>query len=84
MLTDDAIDLIREALMLALTLGGPIIAVGLVVGLIVAVFQAATQIQDQTFALVPKLLAMFAAALLLLPWLATRLVEFAQRMFSGG
>ena len=83
MLTDDAIDLIREAPMLALTLGGSIIAVGLIVGLIVAVFQAATQIQDQTFALVPKLLAMFAAALLLLPWLATRLVEFAQRMFSG-
>jgi flagellar biosynthetic protein FliQ len=84
MYTDDAIDLVRETLMLALMLGGPIIAAGLVVGIIVAVFQAATTVQDQTFSLVPKLLVMFGVALLTLPWLATRLVDFAQRMFSGG
>jgi len=41
-------------------------------------------LQDQTFSIVPKIVAMLGAAILFVPWMATRLIEYAQTMFSGG
>jgi flagellar biosynthetic protein FliQ len=54
------------------------------VGLVVALLQTLTQIQDQTFSIVPKIVAMFGAAIFFVPWLANRLVAYAQAMFAGG
>ena len=81
MLSDSAIDLVRQALLLGLLLAGPILLVGLLVGLIVGLLQAATQVTEQTLAFVPKLAAMALVAALLLPWMVSRLIDFASRMF---
>jgi len=78
-----ALDLGREALLTALTIAGPVLCVGVVVGLIVSLIQTITQLSDQTLSLVPKILAMLMAAVFFVPWLATRLVEYAQTMFAG-
>jgi len=79
-----ALDIGREAMIIALILAGPILLAGVVVGLVVSLIQTITQLQDQTFSIVPKIVAMLGAAILFMPWLATRLIEYAQRMFAGG
>ncbi|HEX7009729.1 MAG TPA: flagellar biosynthetic protein FliQ, partial [Phycisphaeraceae bacterium] len=67
----------------ALLVAGPFLAVALVVGLVVSVLQAVTQIQEQTLSFVPKIIGMGVAAILVTPWLAVHLLEFARRMFGG-
>jgi len=79
-----ALDIGREALLTTLVIAGPILCIGILVGLIIALMQTLTQIQDQTFSIVPKIVAMFGAAIFFVPWLATRLIEYAQLMFAGG
>src|SRR5258705_4032435 len=83
MSVDQASDLIRETLILALVISAPLLMVGLVVGLIVSLLQAVTQIQEQTLVFVPKIAAMIAAAIFVMPWLANHLMEFAAVMFGG-
>lgn len=82
----DVIDLGREALWIAFLLGAPILAAGMLVGLVVSFLQAITQIQDQAIAFVPKLVAMGLAFAIALPWLLAVIVEYAQRIFqpAGG
>ncbi|RIK64002.1 MAG: flagellar biosynthetic protein FliQ [Planctomycetota bacterium] len=79
-----AIDLSYDALMLALILAGPIMAIGMIVGLCISVFQAVTQLQEQTISFVPKIVAMGLAAAFFIPWLATRMVEYTQRLWGDG
>ncbi len=88
---EQAIDLVRQALWMALILSSPILAAGLAVALVAGLLQALTQIQDQTISFVPKILAMGATLALLLPWLIARLVEYSQflileipRTLAGG
>ena len=88
---EQAIDLGRQAMLMALLLSSPILAAGLVVALVVGLVQALTQIQDQTIAFVPKIVCMGIALALLLPWLIARLVEYSQylildipRTITGG
>lgn len=83
MTIDHATDLIRHALTLMLLLASPILLAALVIGLIVSVFQAVTQIQEQTLTFVPKILGMGLITILLTPWLATMVMEFAARMFGS-
>ncbi|HOO16761.1 MAG: flagellar type III secretion system protein FliQ [Anaerolineae bacterium] len=78
-----ALDLGREALLVSLIIAAPVLGVGVVVGLVISVIQTVTQLNDQTLALVPKIVAMVAATMLLVPWLATRLIDYAQAMFAG-
>jgi flagellar biosynthetic protein FliQ len=78
-----ALDIGREALLTTLVIAGPVLGVGILVGLVIALLQTLTQLQDQTFSIVPKIVAMFGAAIFFVPWLANRLVEFAQSMFAG-
>ncbi|HRS26650.1 MAG TPA: flagellar biosynthetic protein FliQ [Phycisphaerae bacterium] len=78
-----ALDLGREALLVSLIIAAPVLGVGVVVGLVISVIQTVTQLNDQTLALVPKIIAMVAATMLLVPWLATRLIDYAQAMFAG-
>ena len=77
------VDLARNAIMLALLIAGPMLLVALLVGLTVSVLQAVTQIQEQTLVFVPKMVAMIAAAIFVLPWITMRMMEFAKVMFSG-
>jgi flagellar biosynthetic protein FliQ len=80
----NALDLGREALFTALLISGPVLAAGVVVGVIISLVQTVTQIQDQTFALVPKIVAMFAAAAFFVPWVATQLIAYTRELLAGG
>ncbi len=81
-LMEPALDLVRDALVLSLVLSAPILVVGLLVGLVISIFQAVTQIQDQTLTFVPKIASMIIVAVVLLGWLSIRLMEFAAAMFG--
>ena len=77
------IDLARNAVMLALLVGGPLMLVALVVGLVVSVFQAVTSIQEQTLAFVPKLIAVSVALLVALPWMIEMMVRYTTDLFRS-
>lgn len=68
---------------LALLISAPVLIVGAIIGVIVGVFQSATQIQDQTISFVFKIAAMLAAFSIFLPWIAAKTAEFAQRILSN-
>lgn len=78
-----AMDLGREAMLTALLIAAPVLAAGIIVGLVVSVFQTITQLQDQTLSIVPKIVAMMGAAVFFIPWLAERLLEYSQNLFGG-
>ena len=80
----EATDLVRQALTLALLISAPMLLIGLAVGIVVSLLQAVTQIQEQTLTFIPKITAMIAAAILLLPWISQRLVDYCAIMFGGG
>ena len=79
----DAIDLGREALWTALLIGSPVLLAGMSVGLLIGLFQALTQIQEQTVAFVPKIVAMVLALSLALPWLITRMLQYSTDLIEG-
>lgn len=81
--TSAAIDLAREALIIAVIIAAPMLIVGMAAGLVVGLIQALTQIQDQTVSFVPKLLAMAAVLVACLPWLMTRMLEFTRSVFEN-
>lgn len=80
---DQAIQLVRETLTLMLFLAAPILLVALVVGLVISVIQAATQLQEQTLSFVPKILGMGTVAIITAPWLFMKIMDFSARMFGG-
>lgn len=71
-----AADLIRSAVSLTLLLSAPLILSALIVGLIVTLIQAVTQLQEQTLTFLPKLVTMAVMLVLVLPWMLRRLTEF--------
>jgi flagellar biosynthetic protein FliQ len=78
----EALDLGRDALLMVLIVASPVMGIGMVVGLLISLFQSMTQLQEQTLTFVPKILAMVGIALVLVPWLAGRLLEYAQHMLG--
>lgn len=80
----EGVELARMALMQALTLALPILGAALIVGLVISILQAVTQIQEQTLTFVPKIVVMITVAVVLLSWITIRLSDFAIEMFSGG
>lgn len=76
-------DLCRSTLLAAVVIAAPLLLVGMAAGLLVGLLQALTQVQDQTVAFVPKILAMAAVLVACLPWLMTRLVEFTRVVFEN-
>jgi flagellar biosynthetic protein FliQ len=81
---DQATELIRHTLLLALIVSAPMLLIGLGVGIVVSLLQAITQIQEQTLTFVPKIAAMVGAAILLMPWIGHRLLEYSAAMFLNG
>lgn len=79
-----AVDLVRHTLIIALTISAPMLIIGLVVGILVSLVQAVTQIQEQTLSFIPKIVAMVAAAILLMPWSAQQLMDYSREMFTSG
>ena len=71
----------RQAIELCLMMALPMLGVGLGVGVTVSIIQAATQIQEQTLTFIPKIVCMFIALLVALPWLIERMTTFTRDLF---
>jgi len=74
----------QEALLLAVAVSLPVVAVAALVGLLVAVLQAATQVQDATLGHLPRLLVVAVVLALMAPWMGSEIAAFALRAFHGG
>ncbi len=72
----------RSGIWVVLQLAGPIMLSGLLIGLLIALFQALTTIQEMTLTFVPKILVIFAALIFFLPFMMTTLKEFTQQLYS--
>jgi flagellar biosynthetic protein FliQ len=72
----------RDALVVILKASGPIMLVGLLVGIVIALFQALTTIQEMTLTFVPKIIAIFIAIVVFLPFMMTSVIEFANTLFD--
>ncbi len=78
---EHTLELVRQTLLITLKIAGPILVAGVVIGLVISVIQAITSIQDQALAFVPKIVVMLIVAVLMISWIAARLVAFAAEMF---
>ncbi|MGB1558668.1 MAG: flagellar biosynthesis protein FliQ [Oceanococcaceae bacterium] len=80
MTVGDVIGLLREAMNLTLVVSAPLLIIALAVGLIIGLFQAATQVNEMTLSFIPKLLAMGAVLLVAGGWMLERLVSFTRQL----
>ncbi len=76
------INLGREAIMTVIMAAGPVLGLGMLVGLMVSIFQATTQIQEQTLTFVPKIFAVLISIVVFGPWMLRILTEFGTRILS--
>lgn len=76
----EAIEVGREAVMVMLTMSVPIMAVALGIGLIIALFQALTQLQEMTLVFVPKIIIVFVALIVMVPFMLATLMDFMEKL----
>lgn len=76
----DVLDIGREAIFVVLKIGAPVMLIALLVGLVISLFQALTQIQEMTLAFVPKILVIFGAVMLFMPFMLSTLITFTQEL----
>jgi len=77
------VELGRQAVELTLLVSAPLFLAALVTGLLVSIFQAATQINEMTLTFVPKLVAIFFTLVVMGPWMITHITDFIQRLYSS-
>ena len=82
MTPDVVIKLAEQSIYMIIIISAPMLLIALAVGLIVSVFQAMTQIQEQTLAFIPKILAVFLSIVLFGPWMLTILLDFTRDLFQ--
>ena len=82
MTPDTVMDVGREAMYVTMLLAAPLLLSALAVGLLIGVFQAATQIQEMTLSFIPKLMVLVFALLTAGPWMLNVLIEFTMRLFA--
>lgn len=75
------IKILRDALLITMVVSAPMLLVGMVVGLIVSIFQTTTSIQEQTLTFVPKIIAIFASIIFFGPWMIRMLVNYTTNIF---
>jgi flagellar biosynthetic protein FliQ len=78
----DTVELAREGILVLLQVSGPLMLISLVVGLIISLIQAVTQIQEATLTFVPKIVVMFVSLLVLLPFMLSALSTFTERVMD--
>ncbi len=78
---DTVINLATQAMMLALKIAGPVLLLGLIIGLLVSIFQAVTSIQEQSLSFIPKIVGVAVLIVVLGPWMLGQLVSYAQNLF---
>jgi len=82
-MTDElVIDICRRAVQVVLMVAGPMLLAGMLIGLIVSIFQATTQINEQTLTFIPKIVAVFVTLLIMTPWMIHTLVTFTSGIIS--
>jgi len=81
MTSQTVLTIAQEALQITVLVSAPLLLTALLVGLLVSVFQAATQINEMTLSFIPKLLAMFAVLVVSGPWILSMLVDYMQRLY---
>jgi flagellar biosynthetic protein FliQ len=80
---DTVVNLASQAMSLSLKVAGPLLLVGLVVGLVVSVFQAVTQIQEQSLTLIPKIVGVALVIVVLGPWMLGQLVAYTTNLYTA-
>ncbi|KKB75591.1 MULTISPECIES: flagellar biosynthesis protein FliQ [Bacillus] len=83
MSSEFVISIAERAVYVTLLVSGPLLALALLVGLIVSVFQATTQIQEQTLAFIPKIVAVLVGLVIFGPWMLSTILSFATELFSN-
>ncbi|MFE5319588.1 flagellar biosynthesis protein FliQ [Paenibacillus sp. NPDC056579] len=83
MSTEFVIRLASEAVYTTLKASAPMMVIALVIGLVISIFQATTQIQEQTLAFVPKIVAVLLSILIFGPWILTTLVDYTYNLFNN-
>ena len=78
----EVLDIARDSMMTMLLVAAPMLLVGLVVGLLISIFQTLTHIQEMTLTFIPKIVAVFGALVLFMPWMLRELTEFTQRIMD--
>ncbi|MGA2470919.1 MAG: flagellar biosynthesis protein FliQ [Solirubrobacteraceae bacterium] len=78
-----AVNLATQAMTLAMEVGGPLLLVGLSVGLVVSLFQAVTQIQEQTLSFIPKIVGIGVVIVVLGPWMLQQIVSYTQALYMS-
>lgn len=82
MFDESQLELVRDCLVVTLKIAAPVLIAGILVGLVISIVQAVTSIQDQTLALIPKIVVMVLVAAVLLPWTFIKLAEYATELFT--
>ena len=82
MTADDVVFIGQQALWITLLTAAPMLIAGMVVGLLISVFQSVTQIQEITLTFVPKIIAVMVAFVLLMPWMMATILDFVRELFA--
>lgn len=82
MSTQNVLDVLQDAFLVLIRVGGPVLITALVIGLVISIIQATTQIQEQTLSFVPKLFAILLTLVLLGNFMLNTLIAFTDRLFS--
>jgi flagellar biosynthetic protein FliQ len=82
MTPEAVIEIAQQAMRTVIFVAGPMLIAGMIVGLVISIFQAATQINEMTMTFVPKILTVFAVLVLTLPWAISQLTGFTTSMFD--
>jgi flagellar biosynthesis protein FliQ len=80
---DTVINLATQAMTLALEVAGPLLLVGLVIGLLVSLFQAVTQIQEMSLSFIPKIIGIAVLIVILGPWMLSHVISYAQNLYMS-
>lgn len=80
---DTVVSLATQAMKLSIEIAGPMMLAGLVVGLVVSIFQAVTSIQEQSLTFIPKVVALAVLLVILGPWMLGQLVTYAQNLYTS-
>jgi flagellar biosynthesis protein FliQ len=80
---DTVVSLATQAMMLSLKIAGPMLLLGLIIGLLVSIFQAVTSIQEQSLSFIPKVIGVAVLIVVLGPWMLDQLVGYAQNLYMS-
>ena len=82
MTPDQAVQIAREAMLVTLLLSAPMLGFGLIIGLLISIFQAVTQINEMTLTFIPKIFAVAAALAIFLPWIIRTIVDYTVNLLN--